>query len=121
MKKKILTCKRGLIICLVLTVSGILVGLGAFGCMMDELSEMLRLGLRDLLELEPPNPPICDIDHDDAWLLRGLTIVDAYDAEDVVAAAIVCGVSLLGALLSGLAALVLSFFVGNKPAEVPKS
>ena len=89
------------------------------GCMMDELSEMLRLGLRDLLELEPPNPPICDNDY--AWLSRGLTIVDAYDAETVVEAAIVCGVSLLGALLSGLVALVLSFFVGNKPAEAPKS
>ena len=87
------------------------------GCMMDELSEMLWRGLRDLLELEPPNPPICDNDYD--WLSRGLTIVDAYDAEDVVEAAIVCGVSLLGALLSGLVALVLSFFVG-KPAGAPK-
>ena len=118
MKKKILTCKRGLIICLVLTVSGILVGLGAIGCMMDELSEMLWRGLRDLLELEPPNPPICDNDYD--WLSRGLTMVNTYEAADVVEAAVVCGVSLLGALLSGLAALVLSFFVRNKPAEAPK-
>ncbi|MBR3926556.1 MAG: hypothetical protein IKJ58_07320 [Akkermansia sp.] len=113
MKKKILTCKRGLILCLVLTVSGILVGMGAIICMVSELSDLLMLGLWDLLGYEAPQgiyPADADV------FPAGLKMVDVDDADDILAAAMVGGVALLGALLSGLVALVLSFFVG-KPAE----